>query len=534
MTTLYAKNLSSSQIQFSETTGGANTLTFELAPVGKPGDRGYLPWEVVVLPGFQRLWGAGKVAVYTDSAYTHAITDLVGQSESGGGTVVSGGGAVTSVAGKTGNVTLTASDVNAVASVAGRSGTVVLTPADVGLANVNNTSDANKPVSTAQAAADAAVQAIANRMPLGAYMHPVASTERLPAPEACTQTWAASTGYTGEKTIAWNNAASLGLIDRGATLTASGAWGINTTQTTFVNPYVLEFWVWGTDVAINMALLASAPNGDYRIIVDGWDVSGWQTFSYPVSNTFLKLNWATGKTRLVRVEIAGAIIYAGLRLPSTGFAYANTNNRFKCAIIGDSYTQGGLAGESGVSVVSAAGIAMQISYWTGWDVYACGISATGYAKTSPPPFGDSARLASLATLPALDLIIVAGGANDVTNGYTNTQITTAAAALYSALATARPSTPIVVSGIQAYNGDASTVQAASDALKATALANPQVRGYIDWTKPTNWLAGTGNSSSQNGTGNADIFTSPDNVHPTRAGAEYVARRTVAELRKIQV
>jgi hypothetical protein len=42
-----------------------------------------------------------------------------------------------------------------VLSVAGRTGTIVLTATDVGLANVNNTSDANKPVSTAQASEDA-------------------------------------------------------------------------------------------------------------------------------------------------------------------------------------------------------------------------------------------------------------------------------------------------------------------------------------------------------------------------------------------
>ena len=39
---------------------------------------------------------------------------------------------------------------DAVTSVAGRVGEVVLTKADVGLGNVDNTSDANKPVSTAQ------------------------------------------------------------------------------------------------------------------------------------------------------------------------------------------------------------------------------------------------------------------------------------------------------------------------------------------------------------------------------------------------
>lgn len=40
-----------------------------------------------------------------------------------------------------------------VASVNGKTGVVVLNAADVGLGNVDNTSDANKPVSTAQAAA---------------------------------------------------------------------------------------------------------------------------------------------------------------------------------------------------------------------------------------------------------------------------------------------------------------------------------------------------------------------------------------------
>lgn len=43
----------------------------------------------------------------------------------------------------------------AVTSVAGRTGAVTLTSADVGLGNVNNTTDAAKPVSVAQAAADA-------------------------------------------------------------------------------------------------------------------------------------------------------------------------------------------------------------------------------------------------------------------------------------------------------------------------------------------------------------------------------------------
>lgn len=44
-------------------------------------------------------------------------------------------------------------EVGAVKSVAGRTGIVTLTSADVGLGNVNNTSDANKPLSSADVAA---------------------------------------------------------------------------------------------------------------------------------------------------------------------------------------------------------------------------------------------------------------------------------------------------------------------------------------------------------------------------------------------
>ena len=49
-----------------------------------------------------------------------------------------------------------------VTSVAGRTGAISLTSSDVGLGNVNNTSDASKPVSTAQAAADSAVASSAS------------------------------------------------------------------------------------------------------------------------------------------------------------------------------------------------------------------------------------------------------------------------------------------------------------------------------------------------------------------------------------
>ena len=54
-----------------------------------------------------------------------------------------------------------ASGAAPVQTVSGRAGNVTLTKSDVGLSNVDNTSDINKPVSTAQAAANSAVQSAA-------------------------------------------------------------------------------------------------------------------------------------------------------------------------------------------------------------------------------------------------------------------------------------------------------------------------------------------------------------------------------------
>ncbi|ACZ29553.1 hypothetical protein Xcel_0514 [Xylanimonas cellulosilytica DSM 15894] len=99
---------------------------------------------------------ADIAATGTPSGSTYLRGDGTWSTPAGGG----GSGAVDSVNGQTGDVTLAAADVGAlpsstvyVASVAGKTGTVSLTKGDVGLSQVDNTSDANKPLSTAAAAA---------------------------------------------------------------------------------------------------------------------------------------------------------------------------------------------------------------------------------------------------------------------------------------------------------------------------------------------------------------------------------------------
>lgn len=167
--------------------------------------------DAVGRPLFARAVSAGKPTLQTEFKYNSGgiliatignlassmISILVGDGMRGGAPIGGGGGgAVSSVAGRTGSVVLTKADVDlanvdnsadadkpistAVATaLAGKqatlasgtnirtvsgqslvgSGNVTLVKADVGLANVDNTSDTSKPVSTAQSAAIAAAVA---------------------------------------------------------------------------------------------------------------------------------------------------------------------------------------------------------------------------------------------------------------------------------------------------------------------------------------------------------------------------------------
>ena len=89
--------------------------------------------------------------LYSDLSGTPAAYTLPAATTSTlGGVIVGSGLAVTS-----GTVSAN------VTSVAGKTGAVTIAKSDVGLGSVDNTADASKPVSTAQAAADAVVQAYA-------------------------------------------------------------------------------------------------------------------------------------------------------------------------------------------------------------------------------------------------------------------------------------------------------------------------------------------------------------------------------------
>jgi hypothetical protein len=194
-------------------------------------------------------------------------------------------------------------------------------------------------------------------------------------------------------------------------------------------------------------------------------------------------------------------------------------------ILGDSYIEG-----TGASS-TLTGLATTVGRLLGMETFIGGQGGTGYVNTGSTGgkavFGDAARLAKV-TAAAPDYVLVFGSQND--DGLSGIQ--SAASALYTTLASSLPNAKLIVVGPPSLSSTVSTNRAANrDAVKAAALAAPNVIGFVD---PNNdaqgltWISGTGNTGAPAGNGNADVFTSSGATagHPTQAGHDYYARRIV--------
>lgn len=163
----------------------------------------------------------------------------------------------------------------------------------------------------------------------------------------------------------------------------------------------------------------------------------------------------------------------------------------------------------------------------GWEPIRCSQSGTGYdADGSGGGRTDflarvSTEVAPAAAGTSLPVVgVIYGGTND-----SQAQIETAPALVFAALAAALPGVPWYVFGVQYPSGAAdATRDAKTAALQTQAQAAPNVRLF---TSPKTWFTGTGRVGATTGTGNSDLYTSSDALHPSSAGHKYIGAR-VAE------
>lgn len=209
------------------------------------------------------------------------------------------------------------------------------------------------------------------------------------------------------------------------------------------------------------------------------------------------------------------------------------------------------------------------------DIRSCGQGGTAHSNpstTGKAKYSDPSRIAGVAAHDP-DLIIVSGSSND--DGFTST-VAADAAATFAALAVACPGVPVLVIGPPCLPSNSASRIASRDAVKAAALAAPNVLGFLDQLDPAGvlsiatpfaastvykigdivvdngipyecrvdhtsaatrsssawevmtWITGNGKVGATNGTGNADLFIANDATHPSPDGYQMLFARLWAE------
>jgi hypothetical protein len=216
-----------------------------------------------------------------------------------------------------------------VQSVAGRAGTISLTKSDVGLGGVDNTSDSAKPVSTAQATADAAVQAFAIQRANHTGTQTAATISDFSTQVAKYAPVTSVNGLTGDVTVSGGGGSGLTWSSVPASATATGTAG----QIAY-------------DGTSGFFYVASATNSWRRFRPDAWDVyrsstslllpfNGTMTDCSPTPKT-VTVNGnasALGAARFGSYALSLGAAYTG---SSTGSSFENTTGTGDWLDISDS------------------------------------------------------------------------------------------------------------------------------------------------------------------------------------------------------
>lgn len=336
--------------------------------------------------------------------------------------------------------------------------------------------------------------------------------------------------YTSPTTFDWSVNASKFRI--GGTLVLSDhngfQCGVNAAsgQSIETNPltagltsFEVEFWTVGTDDLT--VKFRSFANSDYLILVDDMPIStDWLNFGN-TGYRYQRIGLGDKLPHRIRI-LNGYNGFCGVIVPGGGDIQP-AGARTRIGMTGDSYVQGaGSASEPGP--VGAGGICGYLSLFLGVEVINLGQGTTGYIAEgvggSRSKFGSAARLTALNAFD-YDRIIIFGGGNDTSE--TPSAVVTAAQAMWAAVKTANPTTPLIVVGIQSPDlFSAAGMDALNDALRTAALADSNVDLWIDMREPEYWVTDVTES----------IFITqefPASIHPGKAGSLNIAIRMMAKM-----
>lgn len=260
---------------------------------------------------------------------------------------------------------------------------------------------------------------------------------------------------------------------------------------------------------------------EYRLKVDGqWVSLEAQYLSGLTSGAVYRIlvTFPSVGERKIELDFNGNAIGGIQAAPAHTVSRALDPADIPTIVLGDSITAGANPGSAAGTVRNDTWI-NYTAHILGWrNLYNVAIAGTGYSVTGTEA-AFTTRTADYAVTGAR--VVVYAGLNDGAN-----YATTLPAAIDTVLGAIKAAGPaeLIVMGWHPKNandyanGTANNVNTLLASKAATYGAT-----FVDPINVVKWVTGTGNSSTPNGSGNADLFVNADNVHPTREGHIHLGR-----------
>ena len=268
---------------------------------------------------------------------------------------------------------------------------------------------------------------------------------------------------------------------------------------------------------------------DVSVIVDGMRITtGFIHANVADGAMTWKLTQPTARMRSWRLQIMGGFVQIATSAGATMTPTAPSESQL--GVVGDSYASGGILTKNAVAPGTAGTISCgapfgEFEQITRTDTWRCAIPGTGYVANAglgtAAPYGSPQRVAKVAAMPDLDVLVLFGSVND--RPHPIPTIVAAANAAWTAYKAAQPNAQLIVVGLECYGTADATLDAINAALKAAALAHPAVDTFVD-LRADSFMTGTGYDGHPQYDGNSDVFLADEDpvggTHLTHLGARF--------------
>jgi lysophospholipase L1-like esterase len=270
-----------------------------------------------------------------------------------------------------------------------------------------------------------------------------------------------------------------------------------------------------------------AVGGRYRVWVDGHPTSLAPT-SAPRDGAFyrLKVRFPSRGTRAVRFESDESRFTRFTVSTTDGVVPARAAGQ-RAVVIGDSFAEGARADARFLA------FGQTLCYLSGWtDCWVAGSGGTGYLATGasfPNRVKYRDRIVNDLTKWRPDVVVVTGGRND--GRFPPAQEQAEALALFRQIRSALPTSLLIATSLFPSGRDEATSRtfvALSNAIRSSSSGLADY--YLDVVGSHAYITGNGDAGAPTGSGNADVLTSGDRVHPTQAGHDELARQLFRRFR----